>query len=143
MDSTISALIDASGLPLSVLIVGVGQADFSNMNALDGDNTRLRSGARVARRDIVQFVALKDHVQAGRPLTADNVGTVSRELLAEIPGQLLEYMSMSGVTPNPSPMSVAGTPGPYAALAPPATAHAVPPPPAMSPVAVEHVTAYV
>jgi hypothetical protein len=131
MDSTISALVEASNLPLSVLIVGVGQADFSNMNALDADNTKLHSNGRVARRDIVQFVALKDHMRAGQALTMDDVSNVSRSLLAEIPGQVLEYFSQTGITPNPRPVPVA----------PPAMmmAQAVPPPP----VSHEDITAHV
>jgi vacuolar-type H+-ATPase subunit F/Vma7 len=36
LDATISEIIRASALPLSILIVGVGPADFSSMNTLDG-----------------------------------------------------------------------------------------------------------
>lgn len=36
MEETIRLLVNASGLPLSVLIVGVGNADFSNMEVGDG-----------------------------------------------------------------------------------------------------------
>lgn len=32
MDATIKMLVDCSDLPLSVLIVGVGDADFTNMH---------------------------------------------------------------------------------------------------------------
>lgn len=38
MDKTKQALVNASKLPMSVIIVGVGNADFSAMNELDGDN---------------------------------------------------------------------------------------------------------
>lgn len=31
MQQTIDAIVAASGLPLSIVIVGVGQADFSSM----------------------------------------------------------------------------------------------------------------
>ena len=34
-EATIEALIAASGYPLSVLIVGIGKADFSNMKVFD------------------------------------------------------------------------------------------------------------
>ena len=46
----------ASDLPMSVIIVGVGNEDFSAMEQLDGDEQRLSSGGRYASRDIVQFV---------------------------------------------------------------------------------------
>ena len=37
MADTIDALVRASKLPMSVIIVGVGQADFTDMNTLDCD----------------------------------------------------------------------------------------------------------
>ena len=37
MSDTIDALVRASKLPMSVIIVGVGQADFTDMNTLDCD----------------------------------------------------------------------------------------------------------
>ena len=36
MNDTIKKIIDCSDLPLSIIIVGVGNADFSNMEELDG-----------------------------------------------------------------------------------------------------------
>ena len=37
MDATIELLVDAAHLPLSIIIVGIGNADFKNMQVLDGD----------------------------------------------------------------------------------------------------------
>ena len=37
MGHTKTAIIKASRLPMSVIIVGVGDADFANMDALDCD----------------------------------------------------------------------------------------------------------
>jgi len=34
---TVDAIVQASYLPLSIIIIGVGNADFSQMNILDGD----------------------------------------------------------------------------------------------------------
>ena len=64
---TLSAIVYASTLPMSIIIVGVGAADFSAMNALDGDDGVLRDAAgNAARRDIVQFVPYRkfNHVSA-------------------------------------------------------------------------------
>ena len=36
MKRTCDAIVDATRLPLSIIIVGVGDADFSNMDTLDG-----------------------------------------------------------------------------------------------------------
>lgn len=56
MPETRKALVAASNLPMSVIIVGVGSVDFSAMEELDGDEKRLSFGGRYASRDIVQFV---------------------------------------------------------------------------------------
>ena len=55
MQSTIREIVHASGLPLSIVIVGVGSADFTKMDILDADDNPLRSGGRTMQRDIVQF----------------------------------------------------------------------------------------
>ncbi|KAI8529287.1 hypothetical protein RHMOL_Rhmol12G0213600 [Rhododendron molle] len=62
LQETKDALVKASDLPLSILIVGVGGADFKEMEILDADKgERLESTTgRVASRDIVQFVPLRD-----------------------------------------------------------------------------------
>ena len=63
MDETIRLLVNGSNLPLSVLIVGVGNDDFSNMEVcmkveqnneqkLDGDEERLSSNGVFASRDV-------------------------------------------------------------------------------------------
>jgi hypothetical protein len=58
MDATKSALVDLSKLPCSVIIIGVGMANFGSMDELDGDGARLRDRAgRECARDIVQFVS--------------------------------------------------------------------------------------
>ena len=43
MDDTIDELVEGSFLPLSVIIIGVGNADFSNMEELDGDEIPLKN----------------------------------------------------------------------------------------------------
>ena len=59
MDQTIDKLIQATELPLSIIIVGVGNANFENMSRLDGDNGLFGSNGVRARRDIVQFVPFR------------------------------------------------------------------------------------
>jgi hypothetical protein len=77
--------VAASRLPLSIMIVGIGSEDFSNMEMLDADRRRLGSAATgYAERDIVQFVAFNQFARDGNALAA--------ALLAEMPGQLLSYM---------------------------------------------------
>lgn len=40
MAATIQAIVEASHLPMSIIIVGVGKANFDNMNELDADDSK-------------------------------------------------------------------------------------------------------
>ena len=65
---TREAIMRASHLPVSI-IVGMGNADFTNMQALDGDNGVPRSPrGEPALRDVLQFVPFRElkSVSAGR-----------------------------------------------------------------------------
>lgn len=54
MAETIAAIVDLSSLPCSIIIVGVGNADFSTMDELDGDGGTLKDkNERQCKRDIV------------------------------------------------------------------------------------------
>ena len=43
MPATIDAIISLSKLPCSIIIIGVGDAEFDSMEELDGDGGRLRN----------------------------------------------------------------------------------------------------
>lgn len=54
MIQTKRLIVQASSLPLSIIIIGVGEADFTLMNELDGDKVQLTDDlGNVASRDIV------------------------------------------------------------------------------------------
>ena len=81
MDNVRDALVQASGLPMSLIIVGVGMADFKDMNALDGDDGVLKSSrGQPVQRDIVQFVPFRDfkHVSDITGKLAQSVQTSSQ-----------------------------------------------------------------
>lgn len=60
LDQTRQSIVNSSKLPMSIIIVGVGEADFKAMEFLDGDNGVLKSvTGEPAVRDIVQFVPFK------------------------------------------------------------------------------------
>jgi Copine len=104
MDATIASIVAAADLPLSILIVGVGSADFSMMETLDGDEVRLSYNGKPASRDIVQFVPTRNHLTvlpSGYPVV--NQHSIAKALLEEIPDQLLLYMKQHGIVPNPRP----------------------------------------
>ncbi|XP_029313216.1 copine-3-like isoform X2 [Cottoperca gobio] len=99
MDETRSAIVNASRLPMSIIIVGVGGADFSAMEFLDGDDGNLRSAAgEVAMRDIVQFVPFRQFQNAGTAALAQSV-------LAELPDQVASFFNLFDLKPptEPSP----------------------------------------
>ncbi|KAJ3340245.1 hypothetical protein HDU93_007207 [Gonapodya sp. JEL0774] len=57
MAETVDAIVEASLAPLSIIIVGVGAADFGSMEELDADERPLiDSKGRRMERDCVQFV---------------------------------------------------------------------------------------
>ncbi|XP_053714389.1 copine-3-like isoform X3 [Synchiropus splendidus] len=98
MDDTRSAIVNASRLPMSIIIVGVGGADFTAMEFLDGDDGRLRSQTgESAMRDIVQFVPFRQFQNSPKEALAKSV-------LAEVPGQLMEFCNtMKLKPPNSNP----------------------------------------
>lgn len=61
MEATKLAIIQASKQPISIIIVGVGPADFKDMDALDSDRQLLQVNKQIAERDIVQFIPYVYH----------------------------------------------------------------------------------
>ena len=93
LQETIDALVEASFQPLSVIIIGIGDADFKKMEILDGDEVPLISSNGKKRvRDLVQFVPFSKFQNDEKIL--------SKEVLEEIPRQIVEYYSMNNLNPN-------------------------------------------
>ncbi|CAD8183858.1 unnamed protein product [Paramecium pentaurelia] len=94
MKQTIDSIVASSHLPLSIIIVGVGDADFTNMSILDDDDGNLHdSFGRRTQRDLVQFVPF-NQFKSNPELLAKNV-------LQELPDQLVDYMLLIGKKPGP------------------------------------------
>jgi hypothetical protein len=108
IDDTTRAIVEASVLPLSIVIVGVGGADFSAMDFLDADGQALKWGGRVAARDIVQFVPFRKYSAYG----AGAGSMLAKEVLKEIPGQLVAAFTTRGIMPNPPVAAAAPMPPP-------------------------------
>ncbi|KAG2470053.1 CPNE2 protein, partial [Polypterus senegalus] len=93
MDETRHAIVQASKLPMSIIIVGVGNADFAAMEFLDGDNRILRSyTGEEAARDIVQFVPFREFRNAPKE-------TLAKSVLAELPQQVTQYFKQRNLAP--------------------------------------------
>merc|ERR1712107_756624 len=101
MDATKHAIIAASHLPMSIIIVGVGSVDFAPMEELDSDDQLLQLGSSVAKRDIVQFVELNQFLKTGF-LGGWDKDLLAREVLAELPGQIVGFMRAGGHKPGRS-----------------------------------------
>lgn len=92
MGKTKAAIVDLSSKPCSVIIIGVGQADFSSMEELDGDGALLKDEAgRTCARDIVQFVGYKEAMVRG---------DLAAQVLKEVPPQVCSYMQMVDFRPK-------------------------------------------
>lgn len=95
-EKTKSAIVDASDLPLSIIIVGVGKANFSSMVALDSDKSLIEYNGRKAKRDIVQFVEIRKFRKENG--SWDKAG-LAKEVLAEVPNQVVGWMQHHGIEP--------------------------------------------
>lgn len=94
MEATVNEIVEASSLPLSIIIVGVGNEDFSMMKDLDSDDKKLvsRVSRKAMERDIVQFVPYR--------LLKDSQRSLAREVLYEVPAQLTSFMTQRGIKPG-------------------------------------------
>lgn len=96
MDEVTTSIVNASRLPMSIVIVGVGNGDFGGMTLLDSDNNLLKaSDGSASVRDIVQFVPFRQYQNAPSTIFA-------KEVLAEVPRQITEYYKQTNKPPLPS-----------------------------------------
>ena len=94
MDDTVDNIVKASKLPLSIIIIGIGDSDFTGMEILDGDEIQLEdSKGNKRERDIVQFVEFnKFKNKNGVKFETE----LAEEVLKEIPRQIEEYYLFCG-----------------------------------------------
>eukprot|EP00970_Alexandrium_tamarense_P002251 scaffold324_cov188-Alexandrium_tamarense.AAC.10 len=88
VEATKRSLVSVADAPLSIVIVGIGNADFTAMQFLD--DFEKRTGAN---RDIVQFVQFNKYEYDKTALT--------RATLDEIPEQLVQFFTSRGIMPQP------------------------------------------
>ncbi|KAK4337237.1 hypothetical protein RND71_043542 [Anisodus tanguticus] len=99
MPQTIRSIIRSSSLPMSIIIVGVGNADFTAMDELDSDDQPLEMEGKKAVRDIVQFVSLNKYIRKDGSFIQSQ-GDLARDVLYEIPDQVESYMKLRGLKPG-------------------------------------------
>ena len=95
---TVDALVEGSFLPLSVIIIGIGDSeanlnDFKFMEQLDADDIPLISrNGKKRQRDLVQFVPFYKF--------EGNEKKLAEEVLDEIPRQIIEYYTLNFIYPE-------------------------------------------
>ena len=93
MKETIDWVVRGSKSPLSIVIVGIGNENFDNMEQLDADIKPLvDSRGEKMLRDIVQFVPFRNFGYSPIALT--------KEVLAEVPREITNYFRIKGIVPN-------------------------------------------
>ena len=89
MKDTLDSIIALSSLPVSIIIIGIGEADFDNMEILDGDEMPIINPlGNQEIPDIIQFVKYND--------LKHDVGLLAGEVLYEVPDQFVRYMNDNG-----------------------------------------------
>ena len=93
-ENAIDNIVELSEYPCSIIIIGVGEANFRKMKKLDSDEAPLYSKLlkRYSKRDIVQFVKFKDFENDSTKLAA--------EVLREVPQQLVNYYQGKDIAPG-------------------------------------------
>ena len=96
MQKTIDQIVRGSSLPVSIIIVGVGNDDFESMDILDADEIPLYSQRfkKNMDADIVQFVPFQEF--------KNNPAELAKQTLEEVPGQLLNFFKQKNIVPMPS-----------------------------------------
>lgn len=93
-EGTRRAIVRASALPVSIVLVGVGSSSFPNLSSYDSDDKPLKTSDGVsAVRDIVQFVKF-DSFKSGKDI--DTV-RLAAEVLAEVPHQVESFLALYGI----------------------------------------------
>ena len=92
MSETKKSLVELSDYPCSIIIVGLGNEEFDEMEALDSDKKKLKDDdGNVTFRDIVQFVKYSDAIKSKK---------LSKQLLQELPRQFVDHAIRHELKPD-------------------------------------------
>ena len=87
--SVMCRIVDAANIsyPISIIIIGIGNAQFGFMETLDADKVSLKnSKGEKMKRDIVQFIKFNKYKQSG------DIHNLTNAALKEIPKQFMTYV---------------------------------------------------
>ena len=92
MKDTIDMIVKLGEHPCSIIIIGIGEADFTNMDILDADEMDLVDSHKNKARDIIQFVEFSKYSKDDAQL--------AEQVLGEVPEQFVDYMLIHGIKPK-------------------------------------------
>lgn len=92
MKESIDNIVKLCEYPISIIVIGIGDADFQNMEILDADDIDLVDSELKKARDIIQFVKYNDY--------AADIGLLAEKVLQEVPDQFVEYMLHNKIKPK-------------------------------------------
>lgn len=92
LERTLPLIQQSSALPISFIIIGVGDEKFEEVSTIHAYNERISKIGGQKYRDCSQFVKFRDY--------ASNPQKFARILLSRIPSQICEYMAMMGMKPT-------------------------------------------
>lgn len=85
-------MVELAARPLSIIIVGIGEADFYAMNFLDCDDDILVDSHGIqALRDIVQFVKFNEFKEC------TDKSQLAEAILMEVPDQFVGFMKSRNI----------------------------------------------
>jgi hypothetical protein len=91
MENVVDTIVGNTEVPLSIIIVGVGNGDLSQMSVLDSYMGLRNGNGFLCERDMVEFETFEEVKRDPEAL--------ARTLLKSLPAQVVDYYSLIGVKP--------------------------------------------
>lgn len=97
---TIDKMVEASAEPLSIVLVGVGDGEFTDLKKMDQDGVPICSekNGKIVERDMIDFINIKTYIEAERNAMTET--KLARKTFSEIPRHFVDYMQKKGIKPN-------------------------------------------
>ncbi|CAD8210187.1 unnamed protein product [Paramecium pentaurelia] len=91
-DDAIKVLLECQSLPMSIIIIGVGDENFKYMKQFDDPMfLKKHSKSDMNVRDIIQFVSFQDY--------KNDIEQMSSAVLDHLPKQFMDYMHINNIQP--------------------------------------------